>query len=377
MSRRSAHPVLRLVSTCSVFGLLAAAAFVGTYRYVEREDPLVAVRVVGTGVDRWVHIDSGEPVAAALLEAHVTQVDGQLLSAQSGRVLDPHHDPATLRVGDRPARLATVLTARQVVRVVDGADTTEGTRTEVIEVAPAPMPDVLRHVQERGVPGKTQRVVGVESGEVVSSKVLLSPIDPRQTTRKVVAFTFDDGPSATWTAVVLAKLKEKGVKATFCEVGQEVDAHPEVSAQVVAGGHQLCNHTVNHDEGMKGAPQSQLDAQIGGGAKVFVDHQLPNPAYFRPPGGLLSPEIKATARALGEQTLYWKVDTEDWRKGADALTISRHLLDQVDPGAIILMHDGGGKDRAATVEALGLAIDYLRARGYAFTFPITKRPAKA
>ncbi len=368
--RRPRRRGLRFAATSVVFLILAGAAFVFTYRRADEREAPISVRVVATGVDRWVHIDPGEPVASALLEAEVTEADGKLLSITSHRVLDAHHDPAQLTVDGDPTAPASVLIAHQVVRVVDGTDTTEGTETVVDVVPTPPMDAVIRRVHERGSSGRTERVVGQRSGEVVSTRVLVAPVAPKPTTRKVVAFTFDDGPSATWTPVILAMLRAKGVKATFCEIGQEVDANPAMSASVVAGGHRLCNHTQNHDEGMRGAPQARLDAQIGGGADTFARHGLPALAYFRPPGGFLSDAIEATARARGEQTLYWKVDTQDWRKGANALTIAGHLLDEVDPGAIILMHDGGGRDRGATVIALGLIIDHLRAQGYAFTFPI-------
>ena len=99
--------------------------------------------------------------------------------------------------------------------------------------------------------------------------------------------------------------------------------------------------------------------------------KLPEPPYYRPPGGFLSDAITATAVANGEQQVTWKVDTEDWKRDANVLTIIDNVLQQVDDGAIVLLHDGGGATRQATVDALPVIIDLLQAQGYGFTFPIT------
>ncbi|QXC59424.1 polysaccharide deacetylase family protein [Aquihabitans sp. G128] len=359
-----------MVAFLLVTALLAAATAVFAYRRADQRPAQIAVRVQATGLDRWVRIDDGEPVAAALLAAGALGHDGRLLSAKDHVVLDPRVDPAVLTVDGKRVDPASVPVARDVVAIVDGKDRVEPTRTVREAVEPAAMDDVLVHVTEKGVPGTVERVLGATSGEVVSSRVIKAPIAPKRTDRKVVALTFDDGPSALWTAKVLAVLKAKGVHATFCEIGTQVADQPQLSKAIVDQGHQLCNHTLHHDEGLKGAAQAKLDEEIGGGAKAFTDHGLPAPSYYRPPGGFLDDAIKATVRGQHEQTLYWKVDTEDWRKGANTLTILRHVLDQVEPGAIILMHDGGGAERQPTIDALGLAIDHLKAEGYEFTFPV-------
>ncbi|MCU1496698.1 MAG: polysaccharide deacetylase [Acidimicrobiales bacterium] len=372
--RRSTRPVrrhpIRVVVFLVVTALLCGATAVVTYRRVDVRPARIVVHVAATGVERWVSIEKGEPAGTALLIAGAYGRDGRLLSAKTGKVLDPHLDPAELTVDGKRADPASVLQARDRVEVVDGTDATEGTETVVDVVPPPPMDAVLVHVTERGVAGRTERVLGETSGELVSTRVLEAPVAPRRTTRKFVALTFDDGPHEVWTAKVLALLEAKDVKATFCQVGTSVARLPELSRAVVDQGHQLCNHTLSHDGGLKGAPQASLDAEIGGGTEAFTDQGLPAPRYFRPPGGFLDDGIKRTVRDLQQQILYWKVDTEDWRTGANALTILRNLLDQVDDGAVILMHDGGGKTRQPTLDALGLAIDHLKAQGYRFTFPV-------
>ena len=327
----------------------------------------------GAGEDqsrRVVQVASGSTVAEALADAVVSPVDGRLLSAGTGRVLDAHHRPATITVDGRKADRDTVLDGDSTVKVIDGSDATEATRTEEAEIAAPAPPDILRLVEERGAPGRSRRVVGVRSGEEVSNEVVVAPRAPATTTRKVVALTFDDGPSAAWTPYVLEILRSRGVKATFCMVGSAVEKAPDMAATVVAAGHQVCNHSQSHDLGLAEADQARVDAQVGGGRRTMLAAGLPAPNFYRPPGGNLSDLVIATARNQGERVLMWKVDTRDWSRSATLETVMTNLRQQVAPGAIILMHDAGGHDRFTSLAALAGLIDELRAQGYEVTFPV-------
>jgi peptidoglycan/xylan/chitin deacetylase (PgdA/CDA1 family) len=89
--------------------------------------------------------------------------------------------------------------------------------------------------------------------------------------------------------------------------------------------------------------------------------------YFRAPGGHFSPALLQLAVAQGMQPLGWSVDLRDWERPG-RLQILTTLERNLRPGAVILMHDGGG-DRSQTVEALGLMLPWLAESGYRFTFP--------
>ncbi|HEY4378660.1 MAG TPA: polysaccharide deacetylase family protein, partial [Acidimicrobiales bacterium] len=308
-------------------------------------------------------------VGAALRKAGLAIRDGRLLAAVDHRVIDPHLHRGRFLVGGRPASPARVLMPHDRITLVDGQDALEATRQQVVAVPPPALPTVMYHVQQAGSPGRTREVVGVRSHEVVSREVLVKPVPPHQVRGKVVALTFDDGPSPTWTPAILAILAAKHVPATFCEIGTEVNAHRDLSRAVASAGHQLCNHTLSHDEHLDREDRAAIRAQINGGRMAFAAGGLPAPRYYRPPGGAMSAAVAATARSYQEQVVYWKVDTEDWKHGATPESIMAKVQAQVDNGAIILMHDGGG-DRSATVAALGPVIDQLRVAGYTFVFPI-------
>jgi peptidoglycan/xylan/chitin deacetylase (PgdA/CDA1 family) len=183
-----------------------------------------------------------------------------------------------------------------------------------------------------------------------------------------VALTFDDGPSAEWTPQVLDLLDEYGAKATFCIVGEQARAYPQLVRKIAAKGHRLCDHTQTHDERLARLDESAVRMQIGRAWQAIVvaapDAEIP---YFRAPGGGWSTTIRRVAVSYGMQPLDWSVDSRDWeRGGVDKIiaTVKRELR----PGGVILMHDAGG-ERSQTIAALGRLLPWLVDQGYSFEFP--------
>ncbi len=172
----------------------------------------------------------------------------------------------------------------------------------------------------------------------------------RTTGTPAVALTFDDGPFP-YTPAVLDLLAQYHIKATFCVIGRQVEEFAAVVRRIVAEGHTLCDHTWSHDlslgtrapDRMRAELQRTLDAihAVVPGAPV---------RYFRCPGGEYTPQIVDLAASMGMVSLYWNVDPQDWRKPGVGPIIG-NVLGHAGPGAIILMHDGGG-DRSQTVAAL-------------------------
>ncbi len=178
---------------------------------------------------------------------------------------------------------------------------------------------------------------------------------PRE--RKVVALTFDDGPSE-YTPGFLRVLREKGVVGTFFEVGQEMPGREGTMREILAQGSELGDHTMNHVE-------YPGYSQIAGAAARIEDYTHFRPCLFRPPGGGVNSSVIATAGSLGLRTVNWDVDPRDWSTPGTGAIYST-IVGNARPGSIILMHDGGGP-RGETLAALPQIIDTLRARGYGFT----------
>ena len=174
--------------------------------------------------------------------------------------------------------------------------------------------------------------------------------------RPVVALTFDDGPSE-YTPRYLDVLREKGVPATFFEIGQEMPGREDVMRQILAEGDEIGDHTMNHVE----YPDYE---QIAGAAARIRQYTHFQPCLFRPPGGAVNESVVQTAGSLGMRTITWDVDPQDWSLPGTGAIYS-NIVSHAQNGSIILMHDGGGP-REETLAALPDVIDTLRARGFGF-----------
>ncbi|MGI8594529.1 MAG: polysaccharide deacetylase family protein [Solirubrobacteraceae bacterium] len=178
---------------------------------------------------------------------------------------------------------------------------------------------------------------------------------------RVVALTFDDGPSP-YTGQVLDVLKRFNARATFFVVGENVIERPGDLQRVLREGNSLANHTFTHVSIADADPAAarQLDRTT----TAMREATSFTPCLFRPPFGSKSAKSIALTKRKGMKTIGWDVDTSDFKRpGAQAIT--RTVLSQTKPGSIVLMHDGGGP-RDQTVQALPAILRGLRAKGYRF-----------
>jgi cellulose synthase/poly-beta-1,6-N-acetylglucosamine synthase-like glycosyltransferase/peptidoglycan/xylan/chitin deacetylase (PgdA/CDA1 family)/spore germination protein YaaH len=194
-----------------------------------------------------------------------------------------------------------------------------------------------------------------------------------------VALTFDDSPDPKWTPKILDILKAKNVKAAFMAIGSEAAEHVGLLQRIVREGHEIGNHTWTHPDISEISPR-QVDLELKLTSRLFASKLGIQPLYFRPPYDIdEEPDTDDQAAPVeriqqsGYIIIGSKMDTYDWNENPrkTPAEITQTILDQLDEmkikpqfrGSIILMHDGGG-DRSATVAALPMLIDALRARGY-------------
>ncbi|MCM9077446.1 MULTISPECIES: polysaccharide deacetylase family protein [Streptomyces] len=188
-----------------------------------------------------------------------------------------------------------------------------------------------------------------------------------------VAITIDDGPDPRWTPQVLATLRKNHVKATFCMIGTKAQKYPELVRAVAADGHQLCDHSVDHDVTMDHKPVAYQRQQILEG-KAMIEKAVPGVpvTYYRAPGGAFTPDSRAIAAASGMRPLGWSVDPQDWsRPGLKAILSA--VEGKLPQQPTVLFHDGGG-DRSETVAALKEYLPWLTEQGYRFSFPARTAP---
>jgi len=174
---------------------------------------------------------------------------------------------------------------------------------------------------------------------------------------KMVALTFDDGPSV-YTPQVLAILNRYRVHGTFFEIGRQVGPLAATARAVIRDGDVIGNHTWSHPD----LTAQNTAAQVRPTQAAVQRATGFRPCLLRPPYGIAPAGVVGIARSLGLLTIQWDVDPADWsRPGASV--IAQRVLGAVRPGSIVIMHDGGG-DRSETVQALGTIVPALLARGY-------------
>lgn len=277
-----------------------------------------------------------------------------------------------------------------VVNITDGNDIVEDYEAEE---TPIPFGSSIVgvgavHHFEAGTEGTLETRTGLVSGETLEKQVV-DPVDATCTqynlntgADKVIAFTFDDGPSSEYTASVLDILAENDAKATFFVIGENVEEYPNLVKREYDEGHQVCTHTYDHADPVGGTDIGLMDAagqidEVVHGMQTITDVTgVEASLVTRMPGGNLSEDMVMNLYPYLEYEIGWNVDTVDWTlPGAEA--IYQEMI-SVEPGDILLCHDGGG-DRSQTVEALRRAVPYLKSKGFTFVTmdEILKYPASS
>jgi peptidoglycan/xylan/chitin deacetylase (PgdA/CDA1 family) len=183
-----------------------------------------------------------------------------------------------------------------------------------------------------------------------------------------IALTIDDGPDPAWTPKILAVLARYHIPATFCMIGRQAAAHPNLVAAVAGAGHHIANHTFTHPLAIARLAPPQVREEVERASEAIATASGGRrPSLFRSPGGAWSPTVLAACADAGMRPLDWSVDPRDW-----SMPGTQHIVDVVltktRPGSIILEHDGNG-NRQQTVDALTIALPRLIDAGYHFVQP--------
>ncbi len=198
-------------------------------------------------------------------------------------------------------------------------------------------------------------------GQSVDAALTVTPfITQGGRRRRDVALTFDDGPDV-WTPRIVGELRRLHAPATFFEIGSQVPSRRRITHRLARYGFAVGDHTETHPllAHHKHAFQAH---QLRRAAELITRGGAPYPRLFRPPYGSFNGVTLAILAQMRMLMVLWTNDTEDY-----AMPGVRHIVDaalsDLHPGAIILMHDGGG-DRHQTLAALPIIVHRLRARGY-------------
>lgn len=189
-------------------------------------------------------------------------------------------------------------------------------------------------------------------------------IVPRaETSQRLVALTFDDGPTRDKTAEVLRVLRERNVRATFFVTGGELEQNMDAGRDIVADGHELGNHSYSHERMMLVTP-SYVRHEVERTDELIAAVGHTGPVYFRPPYGKKLFALPFYLSRHDRTTITWDVEPDsELAADADAESITRHVLNRTRPGSIILLHVMY-PSRAETMKAVPLIIEGLQRDGY-------------
>lgn len=178
-----------------------------------------------------------------------------------------------------------------------------------------------------------------------------------QSTEKLVALTFDDGPNSTSTGRVLDILKENDVPATFFVLGQMVENNEDMLKRINDEGHEIGNHSYDHSDLSK-LDSASVKNQIDSTNKAVEKVTGKKPTLLRPPYGAYND----TVLGASDMTIaLWNIDTLDWQSH-NPTAIVNEVKNQLQPQSLILMHD----IHEDTADSLDSMIKYLKSEGYRF-----------
>jgi peptidoglycan/xylan/chitin deacetylase (PgdA/CDA1 family) len=189
---------------------------------------------------------------------------------------------------------------------------------------------------------------------------------------KIVALTYDDGPNPPDTQALLKVLANHRVKATFFMKGSNVEAFPDSVRAVAAAGHEIGNHSYHHKPMLSFSKSAYVEEIVR--TNEALDTILGyHPGLFRAPYGAQGIGLTQALKQLDMLSVGMSVMGSDWSV-SDPRLIADAILDSIEPGAIILLHDGHADvadpraqdSRAASIAATELIIEALRAQGYGF-----------
>jgi peptidoglycan/xylan/chitin deacetylase (PgdA/CDA1 family) len=180
-----------------------------------------------------------------------------------------------------------------------------------------------------------------------------------------VALTFDCGYGPDTTRSILATLARVGARATFFLEGSFIQAYPELVVRMVAGGHELGNHSTTH-RNLTSLDAEEIADELDTTESLIGEvleewHLLNDPTthYFRFPFGARDGESLDAIASRGYQSVFWSVDPKGWRSGATATGVTQFVLDRIVAGDIIIQHCNSQAD----AEALPEIVSGIRSRG--------------
>ncbi|AHM59733.1 polysaccharide deacetylase [Flammeovirgaceae bacterium 311] len=176
-----------------------------------------------------------------------------------------------------------------------------------------------------------------------------------------IALTFDDGPSAEHTPAVLEVLEKWGATATFFCIGERMARNKELVQMIKGKGHRIGNHSYTHSNLFSIFGKKRVVEEIQRTNALIRELTGEECSLFRPPYGVLNPNIAGAAKACRMQVIGWNIRSFD-TSTKDHQKVVERVLARIGPGAVLLLHD----DRENTPKILDAILAHTSQQHYRY-----------
>lgn len=201
----------------------------------------------------------------------------------------------------------------------------------------------------------------------LNNSLFIDPIcNLKSSESKIVALTFDDGPSRDRTPALLNVLKKHNVKATFFMNGVKMEKNFDVAQRLVDEGHLAANHSYNHIRLLLKSPNT-IKAQILKTDSLLNLTGTKDLRYFRPPYADKLIILPWMLKKMKKELINFNVESKnEYNNSFNVDKVVEDVVANCKPGSIILLHDGWNRDSLLFAEAIDKIIISLKLKGYQF-----------
>ncbi len=196
------------------------------------------------------------------------------------------------------------------------------------------------------------------AANAAATKTRLVPIYNVKTDQKKISISFDAAWGNEQTQNLIDILGKYSVKTTFFVVGSWVEKYPESVKALADAGHEVCNHSDSHPH-MPQLPREKIASEIQNCNQKIKAITGKEPTLFRAPYGDYNNTLIETVKGLNMHEIQWNVDSLDW-KDPTPQQIYERVVGKVQPGSIVLLHNGAKN----TPAALPSILETLQKQGY-------------
>ena len=179
------------------------------------------------------------------------------------------------------------------------------------------------------------------------------------TTDKIIALSFDDGPHPEYTPQVLALLAKYEATATFFVIGKHIHGNESLLEQIITEGHSIGNHSYSHSFFIDFKNVQGFKNELNQTSDLVFNVIGKRMTLFRPPYGVTTPNLAKAAKLLDYRIIGWNIRSLDTTKDSVEV-ITQRVQSQIKSGAIILLHDTSHK----TIQVLERTLNFAQQQGY-------------